>query len=612
MYRRLFCFAVASLAAFHLLLSATAQEVQLNGKVTHVTLYRSQAMVTRTLNVEGAAGSLEIVVADLPENVITDSLFAEGGDQIEVRAVQYRTRAVGESPREEVRKIQDDIEAVQEKIELNSKSSQLLLKQTEYLDKLESFVAPTASIELSKGVLNAESLEQVTKFSFDQRKQILTEQVALSKESRDLQQQLDLLQRKMNEVTSGAKKEIREAVLFLQKHVADPQPIRLNYLVGNCGWSPSYTIRAEGDRASCKFEYNGLIYQMSGEGWQDVVLTLSTASPALSAAGPGLAPFRVSLTPNGQQQALLDHVNAPEQSQEQLKSILIEQKLALAANRNATNFDDNTRTSWGLNDAVNKFAWVEITGDYSLINTMQAEVSAMTQEPSLSYKLAAPVNLASRNSQQMVRILQTDLKSQFYHVATPVLANYVYREAELANDSQEDFLAGPITVYLDDRFVGRGEIPTVARGQTFVVGFGADSQLRARRELVEKTDGVNGGNRELKFEYRLVIENYKEAPASIRVIDRLPTARDDSSIRVTLNMTEEELSKDKLYNRQERPEGILRWDIVVEPRSVGEEARIITYGFTVEYDRNFAVSIPGSTVELQQDFERLQRVRTKR
>ena len=113
------------------------------------------------------------------------------------------------------------------------------------------------------------------------------------------------------------------------------------------------------------------------------------------------------------------------------------------------------------------------------------------------------VSLPSRSNRQMVRIISTTLPSQFYHVATPVLTSYVYREAELTNDCTEDFLGGPIMVYMDDKFVGRGEIPTVARGQTFVVGFGADPQLRTRRELADKIDGINGGNRELKFNYRL-------------------------------------------------------------------------------------------------------------
>src|SRR5689334_19082485 len=75
------------------------------GRVSQVTLYRGQAQVTRTVPVEGKAGSLEIIVSKLPEQVVPDSLFAEGGDAVEIRAVRFRTRAVGDQPREEVRKL---------------------------------------------------------------------------------------------------------------------------------------------------------------------------------------------------------------------------------------------------------------------------------------------------------------------------------------------------------------------------------------------------------------------------------------------------------------------------------------------------------------------------
>ena len=118
--------------------------------------------------------------------------------------------------------------------------------------------------------------------------------------------------------------------------------------------------------------------------------------------------------------------------------------------------------------------------------------------------------------------MKTDLDSEFYHVATPVLTSYVFREAELLNDSGQDLLAGPITVYLDGRYVGRTEIPTVARGEVFVVGFGADPQLRARRELAEKSEGTQGGNRELSITYRLVVENFKQDAMAVRIFDRLP------------------------------------------------------------------------------------------
>src|SRR5690606_22489772 len=121
------------------------------------------------------------------------------------------------------------------------------------------------------------------------------------------------------------------------------------------------------------------------------------------------------------------------------------------------------------------------------------------EQSSIVYELKTPVSLASRADQQLVRILQAEMPSSFYHVATPLLTNSVYREAEVTNDVAEDLLGGPVQVYLDGRFVGRGELPTIARGETFVVGFGADPQLRASRELAAKTESVQGGNREMSF-----------------------------------------------------------------------------------------------------------------
>ena len=73
------------------ILTAGPQEVP--GTVTEVTLYRGQAMVTRTIPLEGPAGGVEIVVGDLPEQVVADSLFAEGGEGIEVRAVRVDVAA---------------------------------------------------------------------------------------------------------------------------------------------------------------------------------------------------------------------------------------------------------------------------------------------------------------------------------------------------------------------------------------------------------------------------------------------------------------------------------------------------------------------------------------
>ncbi len=106
----------------------------LTGEVTHVTLYRGQAMVTRTISLEGARGSHELVVTGLPENVLAGSLFAEGGENVEVRAVRFHTRAVGEEPREEVRRLDAAIDEVSDKLALNAKKQKLVTQRGAYLD----------------------------------------------------------------------------------------------------------------------------------------------------------------------------------------------------------------------------------------------------------------------------------------------------------------------------------------------------------------------------------------------------------------------------------------------------------------------------------------------
>lgn len=578
------------------------------GKVVSVTLYRGQALVTRAVPVEAPAGAIELLVGDLPQQVVAESLFAEGSEGLDVRAVRFRTRAVRQEPREEVRKLDEQIEAVEAKISRNKKMQELVAQRLKYLDKLEAFTAPTAKVELTKGVLNVETLTKLTQFSFQEREKAAEEGLKLDAEARDLAKQLSLLQRQRSKLTAGGSRTVGEALVFLDKKAAGNGEIRLSYLVEGCGWSPAYNLRTNEDRTKVDVEYNAIVRQMSGEDWDGVQLTLSTASPALSAEGPGLAPFRLALSkgvPQGKQRQTLD-----------IKLFMgRQQALASAAHREqrkAQQLRVSRDANWKMNVAANELQNIELVVERDAFRAMLAEAPADPEGPSVSYKLNGPVSLASRADQQMLRILETKLDTSFYYVATPILTSYVYREAKVQNTGTEVLLAGPVSVYLDGRFVGRGEVPTVAQGQSFVMGFGADPQLRARRERADRDERVQGGNREISVTYRIVLENYGQAPATVRVFDRVPLSERDTDIRVTLDeMKDDKLSTDKLYLRIEKPKGILRWEVEVPAKAAGETARILTYGYKIEFDRNLTLTTPGRTraSAMQQEFETMQKRR---
>jgi len=592
-----------------LLVPSLAGAGALQGKVQTVTLYRGQALVTRLVSVDAKQGATEIVVSGLPENIVHDSLFAEAGDGVEIRAVRFRTRAVGEEPREEVRKIEEELQtAVDKKIRAQALLD-LVQKRLQYLQKLEGFSAPTAKVEMSKGVLDFKTLREITLFTFEERQKAADESLKLQGELRTLARQEALLQRQRSKLTAGSSRTEREALLFLEKPAGGRTDVRLSYLVRQAGWSPVYTFRAGADRTKVDVEYNALIQQMSGEDWTGVKLTLSTASPALSAQGPGLAPWRVDLT-RGQAKgkpSQQESAQRYQKSQQQLQQ-------AEQGQRGAQAFSSNLDFNWKMNTAAFETQNLELLLEKDALQSIVAE-PAQGDGTSVTYELATPVSLASRSDQQMLRIADMKLPSAFAHVATPILTSYVYREAELTNDAIDALLAGPVSVYLDGRFVGRGEIPTVARGETFAMGFGADAQVRTRRELIERDDSVQGGNREIRMHVRLVLENFKDKPVAVRLLDRYPVSERDADIRVTFEPKKSpELAKDPLYLRLERPKGILRWDVDVPAQAAGEKVFALEYGYSMEFQRELAVSTPApaASEDLRQEFERMQSKRLKR
>lgn len=583
--------------------AAARADEPVDGRITDVTLYRGQALVTRTIPVATDFTDGELVVGDLPQQIVDGSLFTEADEGIEVRAVRLRRRAVGIEPREEIRELDDGIDATRDALELVRKRHEVVQKQAAHLDGLDAFVAPTATSDLARGVLDAAALERITAFTLEQRDALAARQVELVKEQRDLERELNLLQAKRNEVAAGSQQTVNEAVVFLDRQAAAAGSVRLSYLVNACGWQPAYTVRSTSGRGAVEVEYSGLIQQVTGEDWNDVSLTLSTASPALSAASPGLAPFYVTLS-----KAVPETGATPKDEKEvaqQYRGLRAQQSEANRRFAAAAKFDATLTFNWAANGFANELQGLELANEVSAFNRDQAG-----DAPSLAYRLPSTVSLASRTDQQMLRIVKSTLDAAFAYMATPVLSPYVFREATVKNTSDHDLLDGPVGVYLDGRFVGRTEIPTVARGQTFTVGFGADPQLRAARELVERKEGVQGGNREIGFAYRLAIENFSNSEATVSLYDRLPVAEQTGEVRVTVAAGKTPLSSDAAYLRTERPKGILRWDVKVPAESTLENAVVVDYSFTVDHDRNLQLTpARGSSDQQRTEFEQMQRDR---
>ncbi|MBL9125027.1 MAG: DUF4139 domain-containing protein, partial [Planctomycetaceae bacterium] len=355
-------------------------------------------------------------------------------------------------------------------------------------------------------------------------------------------------------------------------------------------------------------EYHASIQQMSGEDWTDVAMTLSTATPSLVAKAPKLTPLTITLSARSAESPFNEQSqSAPPRDYAAVKAELNskrrqleEQRAQLLGRQEAAAQSANQAPPGGTPPPVNLPADVALNRvaaeDQVLDLVSGGNVSELarrsttpTEEVSVTYTLPMRTSLPSRADQQLVQIAALDLPAHLYKVAVPMLTQYVYDEAAVTNGSELVLLAGPISTYHANQFVGLGEIPTVASGESFTVGLGIDSSLRAKRELATKGETLQGGNRVVDFTYRLEIENFGAQPAQIRLLERMPLAK-EADVKLTLVQPGADLSGDSDYLRTERKQGVLRWDLEVAPRAVGPQARRLEYQFRLEYDKQLSIA----------------------
>ena len=577
---------------------AFADPFSVKGKVDAVTVYRGQAMVSRVVELPKQSGLVELVVTDLPEHVVPGSLFAEGPEGIQVRSVLYRTRAVAQDVRDEVRKIDDQIKALQLDIAKTQRSIEVITQNTQYLGKLEGFVAATSQVELTKGVLNAETLEKLTTLVFSRREQLAAAKLEAETKLAATNTQLELVQRQRAEITSGAANTAREAVVLLDAQNPS-KSIKLNYLVDSASWSPSYTINAASGKPTVTVLYQAAIAQMSGEEWNDVQMTLSTATPSVVSRAPVLDPLVLSLR----------REPTPEQKDENVYVEELRQRKQQALRNFNNNYGNEAQVTGGQGGggslfgnsingtvngdntrAANAVAQEMQMAEFSLRDKAAAKALNKGEETiTVTYQLPGRTTLQSRSDEQLVGISSLPMKSDFYKVAVPVLTPYVYDEASVTNDSKTVLLAGPSVSYMNGQFVGHGDVPTTFAGGSFTAGFGIDASLRAARELVERTEQTQGGNNVITFDYRLSIENFGGQPANVRLLDRMPKP-DGNQLKPTLVSSSEPLSKDEEFERTQKKQGLLRFDLTVPAQAMNSSAKTVDYRLTLEHDRSMRLS----------------------
>ncbi len=618
------------LSALVVLLTAWSAAAQTTGSITAVRVYRGQALVTRELRFPAALGPQSYLVTELPAMVEPASLYASGGPGLVVRGVNFRATATSDEPNPEVRALDDQIRQVQTEIAGLQAEIDVVSRREQFLDKMEEFVAPTAQAELTHGVLNADSLMQLARFSFEQRQEIAQTRLQLTQQQETANERLQQLQRDRAKLT-GTGRTLYEAVVFLEAEQAGEASFELSYMVNGVGWQPAYIARLDGDRRQLELEYHAVVTQTTGEDWNDVALTLSTTHPSMVADPPILSPLYIAVGPPAPADAERDRAENYAAARQQLQDEIRAGQAATRPGRGgaaglagapgpagggfgggvALPETGGEEAVLSANILAARLQNLELSASEDVIARaarQQADFGALAAD----YEMPGRSTLPSRADPQMLMISGLGLEAGFYYTAVPLLSDFVHQAAESVNNTDYALLPGAYNAYTGTQFAGRGVLPMTARGQTLRLGFGTQTQLRVGRELKEKRTELRGGNKILTYVYEMRLQNFMNQPARVQVWERLPQPPDDQ-VRVTLIDEGPPLSTDPVYLAEERPRGLLRWDVEVPAGATRQNAMTFQYSFSLEFDRNFDVSeLPEHSVErMRNEFENMLRNRAR-
>jgi hypothetical protein len=567
-----------------------AQPKTAASRVAKVTVYPNSALVTREVEVPPGKGTIELVVPDLPEQTIDNSLYSEGNDGLRVLSTRFRTRAVKEDTREEVRKAMEELKTLQlaaQKIQAEVKSTN---ENLELLAKLEKFTGVTTVSTTEKATLNGETIINLSKYIMDKRGEKSKALVALQQDLLANQEQAQFVKRKLDETTAGSTRTERDAVIVVDRQRGGK--LWLNYLVNSVTWRPQYKLRAGKAQEPVQIDYLAAVVQHTGEDWRNVELTLSTAQPMFSAAPPELKMLEVAVVTRASVPMPPSAPGQPMGTFAPAKEPALEKKakdLRYQARQEgiSNNWKDASKL---LNSASAYEQNLDLMrSKEELVAQQRAEPASTEEGPSVTFHLNTRLTVPSRKDEQVVEVAKLNLAPKYYYKAVPVLTRQIYRLADLTNKSQYVLLPGEATMYLGTDFVGRMTMPLVAIGEEFTAGFGVDPQLQVQRQMVDKSRTTQGGNQVLKYEYRILVSSYKTELVRLQVWDRLPHAEVETA-GISLLKTTPDLSKDAMYLRENRPNNLLRWDLELEPTMNGERALTITYEFKLELDRQMLIS----------------------
>jgi uncharacterized protein (TIGR02231 family) len=506
-------------------------------KITAVTVYIDQALVTRRGIIELSGEERELVINDVPVTLDTESVRVGGSRVAGIGTVNIERIYATEPVVARVAQLTTHIEQLES--EMSYLLSQLdgLALQARFIEGLREKTEEPFAQSLSRKNLSLNETLDFVNFIGSQ----YTEYGISSKDCQNRKQEIDkelqALRQQLQQIQTPQPKESFKLVVDIEPTGTGEFELEVTYVVKRAAWKPLYDVRVSSNNKILNLSYLAEVTQNTGEDWSDVALTLSTAKPGLGTLPPKLEPWYI-----GVYQPL--PVPSPASAQP---------------------------------DFLRRRARLESEDEY---NSDDEEIEALVVTATISregsvvsFTLGNNTNIPSDGAPHKAIIFNDDFPCDFSYVAMPRLVSFAYLQTKVQNPNDgATLLPGKANIFRDHVFVGTTQLENIVPGQEFNINLGIDEGLKIERDLVERQvdKKLIGSNRKITYAYRLIITNLLNEEASLKLSEQIPKSKHEQ-IKIYLNRSTPQIQQSEM--------GILEWEFKLAPQTKQE----IYYQFVIEH-----------------------------
>lgn len=347
----------------------------------------------------------------------------------------------------------------------------------------------------------------------------------------------------------------------------------LKYLVSDCGWAATYDLSATDLNQPINLKYKAQVYNNTGNDWKNVILTLSTSDPLLSAASPVLNPFYLRY---GEQADYSKKASIqPIQQTTEFRTEIMNE-INMANQRAYDNYVLDQKVSENSEFFSSDRSGAKNEGKkVSTVAMKQIEISDLNAE----FVIAHPFSCPTDSKPYIVEIKEINMPATFTHVSVPKLDQGSFLLANIVGWQDLDLIPGPTNVYFAGNYVGVSEINTNNVDDTLSLSFGRDSKIQVLRKLKSEmsTKKVSGSTKKDTYFYDIQVRNNRTVPVKINVFDQIPLSS-NSEITVTVETIG--------IGKKNDLTGEVSYYVTLQP---GETINL-ELGYSVKYPKNAKIS----------------------